>query len=117
MAIKFDIIKNYGYLNEAENKAVLLISWNGNPPKLEIRSMRQIDGVETPLKGIGLSANEVANLKAILATITEEDDVEETKEVDFVDFGEIFSNANDVSESRGEASHREFRFTRLKRRK
>jgi hypothetical protein len=68
--IKFEIIKKIGVLSKTEKgwaKELNLISWNEREPKFDIREWSP-DG-KTMGKGVTLSKEELAALKALLDTM------------------------------------------------
>lgn len=68
--IIFEIKQKIAVLSENDNgyaKEVNIVSWNEGKPQLDIRMWkRQQDGTQKPLKGIGLSNDEVEKLKTAL---------------------------------------------------
>ncbi|QUH25587.1 YdbC family protein [Serpentinicella alkaliphila] len=65
--IKYDIIKNFGFLSESSKqwtKEVNLISWNGREPKYDIRDWAPDH--EKMGKGVTLSKDELRILRDIL---------------------------------------------------
>jgi len=68
--IKFEIIKKIGVLSSSEKgwtKELNLISWNDRPAKYDIRDWDP--NHQTMSKGITLSKEELAALKALLAEL------------------------------------------------
>lgn len=66
--IKFEIIKKIGVLSSSEKgwtKELNLISWNDHPAKYDIRDWDP--NHQTMSKGVTLSKEELAALKALLA--------------------------------------------------
>ncbi len=71
--ITFDVMKHFGVLSEEKTgwkKEVNLVSWNGRPPKIDIRDWAP--GHEKMGKGITLTPEEAKNLIELLAKATEE---------------------------------------------
>ncbi|MBQ3334502.1 MAG: hypothetical protein IJG85_02760 [Eubacteriaceae bacterium] len=65
--IKYDIVEEIGVLSEGANgwqKELNLVSWNDREPKYDLRDWSPEH--ERMRKGITLSADELAELKAIL---------------------------------------------------
>ena len=65
--IKYDIVEEIGVLSEGANgwqKELNLVSWNDREPKYDLRDWSSEH--ERMRKGITLSADELAELKAIL---------------------------------------------------
>ena len=65
--IEFDIVKHFGVLAAEKSgwrKELNLVSWNGKPPKLDIRSWGP--GHEKMGKGITLTVEEAAQLAELL---------------------------------------------------
>lgn len=65
--ITFDVMKHYGVISEEKTgwkKEVNLVSWNGRPPKIDIRDWDP--GHEKMGKGITLSKEEAQKLAEIL---------------------------------------------------
>lgn len=63
------ILEEYGTIGQsgAVSKKVRLVSFNGGPPRLDIRQWRQKqDGTEVIFKGISLSGEELVKLKEII---------------------------------------------------
>jgi hypothetical protein len=68
--IKFEITQELGVLSEAKSgwkRELNLVSWNGADPKFDIRDWAP--NHEKMSKGIALSADEIAKLRAILDKI------------------------------------------------
>ena len=68
--IKYDIVKEFGVLSENAKgwrKEVNLISWNGGAPKYDIRDWAPDHSRMG--KGVTLTADELAELKNLLADI------------------------------------------------
>jgi hypothetical protein len=65
--ITFDIVKHIGTLSESKSgwrKELNLLSWNGSPPKYDIRDWSPRH--EKLSKGMTFSANEAVKLKDLL---------------------------------------------------
>jgi hypothetical protein len=65
--ITFDIVRNYGVISEEKGgwrKELNLVSWNGRPPKFDIRDWSPDH--EKMGKGITLSKDEAAKLAELL---------------------------------------------------
>lgn len=66
---EYRVLEEYGTIGQsgAVLKKVRLVSFNGGPPRLDIRQWRQKqDGTEVIFKGISLSGEELAKLKEII---------------------------------------------------
>lgn len=71
--ITFDVLKHFGVLSEEKTgwkKEVNLVSWNGRPPKIDIRDWAP--GHEKMGKGITLSPEEAKILIEFLTKAAEE---------------------------------------------
>lgn len=75
---KYEIVKHFGKLTNNPghyNKELNLISWNGNPPKFDIRGWITTEEGEVKMqKGVTFSAEEMENLTELLIAIKEEDE-------------------------------------------
>lgn len=72
----YEVIQEFGSLSQVEdgwNKALKLISWNGNEPKFDIRPWKYTEekGLQM-MKGITLTAEEIEELYKLLKQIAEE---------------------------------------------
>ena len=66
--ITYEIVTHFGIISEGKGgwkKELNLISWNGRPPKLDVRDWAP--GHEKMGKGITLSQDEAATLAELLA--------------------------------------------------
>lgn len=66
---EYKVLEEYGTIGQsgAVLKKVRLVSFNGGPPRLDIRQWRQKqDGTEVIFKGISLNGEEFAKLKEII---------------------------------------------------
>lgn len=73
--VKYEVVKHFGKLGESEsgwNKELNLISWNGKPPKFDIRAWKETETGRQMQKGITLSADEAAALLVLQQKIAEE---------------------------------------------
>lgn len=62
--ITHEIIKTLGEIGGA--KRLCLVSWNGNPAKLDLRIWRTDGGTLVPGRGITLTEDEAGTLAALL---------------------------------------------------
>lgn len=68
--IEYEVVKHFGTLSQDQNgytKEVTLMSWNGAEPKIDIRNWRK--DMQSPLKGITLTYEEVAALADMMEEI------------------------------------------------
>lgn len=67
-AFNYEIVERIAALsqNGATSKELNRVSYNGAPPKWDLRSWRREDGEEKLLKGLTLTDEEAAALKAAL---------------------------------------------------
>ncbi|MGL6292436.1 YdbC family protein [Eubacterium aggregans] len=71
MAFKFEVVEEIGVLSEGSDgwqKELNLVSWNERDPKYDIREWDA--NHEKMRKGVTLSVDELAELKAILNDLT-----------------------------------------------
>ena len=67
--ISMDYDKSFDFIiEEGQNTSINLrkVSWNGRPPKLDLRKWSYSDGTERAMKGIGLSDEGADELSAVL---------------------------------------------------
>lgn len=83
-----EIIKIHGWLDDEHTKAVAAISWNGKPPRTEIRVIRKKDGETRFGKGIAIDDGEAERLIKIL------------KSLRGVDLDEVFAASSTIMENR-----------------
>lgn len=69
-AFNYEIVERIAVLsqNGTTSKELNRVSYNGAPPKWDLRSWRREDGEEKLLKGLTLTDEEAAALKAALTT-------------------------------------------------
>lgn len=71
MEIKFEIKKHYGTVkqNGAYSTEVNLVSWNGQPNKLDIRQWKTTEQGKQPLKGMTLDRTQTQALYDALTEV------------------------------------------------
>lgn len=64
----YEVVKNIAVLSEVNNttKELNVVSFNGAPAKYDLRAWKQQNGEKKMLKGITLTAEEVAALRETL---------------------------------------------------
>ncbi len=68
MQISFTVEKRLAVLSSSgeSSKELTVVSWNGNPAKLDLRTWRTVDGEQRPGKGLTLNRKEAAELASAL---------------------------------------------------
>lgn len=100
-SVTCEIKKIHLFLNDEKTKVYVRVSWNGNPPKDEVRSCWEKDGQLMLGKGISLSPTEITSLYDFLDTVGV--DYEEPSKRDEpvgVDFDQLFETSVGIMEKR-----------------
>lgn len=65
---KYEVVRHIAVLSEVNNtaKEFNVIQYNGSPAKYDLRTWKRQDGEKKMLKGITLTAEEVAALREVL---------------------------------------------------
>lgn len=106
--ITCEIKKVYGFLNRNEDKALVNVSWNGAPARIELRRCyRDRDSGELRLgQGIALSSEELSELV----------EINDRRKAAEVDYGSIFSKSEGIMSKRKAGYRTENGFIRLTKR-
>ena len=106
--ITCEIKKVYGFLNRNEDKALVNVSWNGAPARIELRQCyRDRDNGELRLgQGIALSPEELSELM----------EINDRRKAAEVDYGSIFSKSEGIMSKRKAGYRTENGFIRLTKR-
>ena len=106
--ITCEIKKVYGFLNRNEDKALVNVSWNGAPARIELRRCyRDRDSGELRLgQGIALSSEELSELM----------EINDRRKAAEVDYGSIFSKSEGIMSKRKAGYRTENGFIRLTKR-
>lgn len=106
--ITCEIKKVYGFLNRNEDKALVNVSWNGAPARIELRRCyRDRDNGELRLgQGIALSPEELSELM----------EINDRRKAAEVDYGSIFSKSEGIMSKRKAGYRTENGFIRLTKR-
>lgn len=70
---KYEIVQQLAVLSEINNttKELNVIKYNGSPAKYDLRTWKQQDGEKKMLKGITMTAEEIAALRDALNAMTD----------------------------------------------
>lgn len=106
--ITCEIKKIYGFLNRNEDKALVNVSWNGAPSRIELRRCyRDRDSGDLRLgQGIALSPEELSELM----------EINDRRKASEVDYGSIFSKSEGIMSKRKAGYRTENGFIRLTKR-
>lgn len=115
--LKCEIHQIHGFLNDKKNKVVATVSWGDEPPKLNIRTCWDKDGLHLG-KGITLDPNEVDTLTEILVSARNTGELQKISKDGrkAVNFSKIFGEATNIVDKREAGFTTQDGFIKLKKR-
>lgn len=115
--LKCEIHQIHGFLSDKKNKVVATVSWGDEPPKLNIRTCWDKDGLHLG-KGITLDPNEVDALTEILVSARNTGELQKISKDGrkAVNFSKIFGEATNIVDKREAGFTTQDGFITLKKR-